>query len=165
MKSIVHDLIVKVSSRLVEEIDMGKTKLYLAADYDIYRNTKITAEGVSVPKSLKGVVLYSNNEGFPAYHGKKDAKGKYYPTNHQRSYTTMLDQPIEVKDGDTAYFHYLTLSDNNYLGKDEEGFELYRCGYDNLFCYVREGKIHMVNGWVAVTPLKDEDFDSEKVFD
>jgi co-chaperonin GroES (HSP10) len=158
MKATVHDVIVRVESRLVEEINMGKTKLYFDPTYDMNRNTKIKGEVVSVPHKLKGTVLYSETEGFPPYHGKKDAEGKYYPTPHQRSYITMEGMPIEIKQGDIAYFHYLTLSDHNYLGKDEEGWELYKCAYDQLFGYVRDKKFHLVNGWIAVSPLKDETY-------
>lgn len=163
MRASYHDLIIKVDQRLIDEIKMGKQKLYLEATYDMYRNTKIKAEVVSVPKRLKGVVLYSETEGFPPYHGRKDQMGNYYPTHHEREYVTMDSQPIEVKEGDSVYFHYLTLQEHNFLGKDEDGMELYKCSYDQLFCYVRDGVVNLVNGWMAVSPLKDDSYQEVEI--
>lgn len=163
MRSIIHQVIIKVDSRLVDEISMGKTKLYLEATYDIYKNTKIKGEVVSVPHKLNGTVLYSETEGYPPYHGKKDNEGKYYPTNHQTTFITMESQEVKIKVGDTAYFHYLTLSEHNYLGKADDGGELYKCAYDQLFGYVREKNFHLVNGWIAVLPIQDDSFEEIEI--
>ncbi|MDX1628599.1 MAG: hypothetical protein R3345_07860 [Fulvivirga sp.] len=163
MQTKYHDLIVKVDKRLVESIKMGQTQLKLAADFDIYKNTKITAEVVSVPHKLKGIVLYGEDEGFPPYQGRFTSDGKRYPTIHQRKYITMENQPIDIEVGDTVYFHYLTLSDHNYVGKDRDGMELYKCGYDQVFCYVRDGQINMVNGYIAVSALKDDSYEEIEI--
>lgn len=163
MRSAVHNLIIKVDKAINDEIKMGKKTLYINGEYDIYRNKKIAAEVVSVPTKLKGVVLYGKREGHPTYHGKKDKDGKYYPTSYQQSYVTMKDQPINIRKGDTVYFHYLTLSDYNYVGKDEDGMELYLCPYDNVFCYVRNKEISMVNGWVAISPYNDESYEEVEI--
>lgn len=163
MKATMHSVIVKVDKRINDEISMGKTKLYLNGEYDLYKNIKICGEVVSSPKKLNGTVLYGKREGFPPYSGKKDKMGNYNPTPHQHEYVTMVDSPIETKSGDTVYFHYLTLSASTYLGRDDEGLELYRCAYDQIFCIVREGEIRMVNGWVAVTPLQDDSYQEVEI--
>lgn len=163
MRAPIHNLVIKVDKELKDEIQMGNQTLFLNGEYDLYRNKKIKAEVVSVPVKLNGVVLYADREGSPPYHGKKDRDGNYYPTPYQHSYTTMLNQPILVKEGDMVYFHYLTLSDHNFMGKDEEGMLYYLCPYDNLFCYIRDGKISMVNGWIAVSAYLDESYEDVEV--
>jgi co-chaperonin GroES (HSP10) len=174
--SVVHEVIVKVDQRLVDEIKTGKTTLFKDPSYDVYKNTKICAEVVAVPVKLKGTVLYEEDPGFPQPQGRKDRMGNYTQTTHQRSFKTLEGTDIRVRVGDKIYFHYLTLTDQNYLGKDPDGMELYKCGYEQIFCYVRDEEVvqdrdhktifttlTMLNGWVAVKPYFDESYEPVEI--
>ena len=173
-----HTVILKVDDRLIREIKTEKLILSKDPTYDIYKNTKIKAEVVAIPDRLVGNVLYEDSPGFPLPMGKFNRKtGEPYATHYRPKFITMEGATIQVSPGDHVYFHYLTLSPHNFLGKDTEGMELYKCRYDQLFCVIIESRsddsertdcpqrIQMLNGYMAIEPYYDDSYEDIEIPD
>lgn len=157
IKSGINKVLVKVNDRLVREIEMGAKNLILDPSYDVYRNTKITAKVVSVPETIASTVLYEEYVGFP-YPTRVDDTGKRHPIDFTPKMAVNEGPPL-VEPGDTIYFHYLSLSKNNYLCQSDDGLDVYMIGYEQIFCRVRKGIIKMLNGFIAVTPFWDDGYE------
>lgn len=157
MESGINQVIVAVDDRLVRSIALGAKTLEMDPTYDIYRNTKIKATILSVPERISSTVLYEKFVGFP-YPTRVGPTGRRHPINFVPQMAIAF-KVIDIKKGDTIYFHYLSLSASNYLGRSKDGLELYKIGYEQLFCRVRGGKITMLNGFVAVSSFWDESYE------
>ncbi|KKN63256.1 hypothetical protein LCGC14_0503740 [marine sediment metagenome] len=168
IKAAYGHVIVKVDDPMVTNINHGKLILKFDPTYDMYRNVKIAAEVVSPAAKLPKTPFFTINPGFPKPMLPIQSYGNY-PTSFTYTYVKTDMQPNQVEAGDLAYFHYLTLHENNYLGKDEKGMEYYKCSYDNIFCVfkghltktraVKEWKHYcydknptMTNGYILVEP-------------
>jgi len=158
MKAGINWVLVKVDGRLKEDISMGSQKLYLDPTYDIYRHTKITAEVIAVPERLAGTVLYEKSIGHPQPARNDPETGRRYPIKFQPEMATSADVTPEIRKGDIVYFHYLSLSKDHFMGKDGD-MEIYKVGYQQLFCRVRDGVIYMLNGIIAVEAAWDESYE------
>lgn len=89
----------------------------------------------------------------PAY--EKVAKQAYRCGNYTERYEYYNDK-TDIKVGDKIYFPYTTLLDDlNYVDEDGE-FIYYRVPVESIYCYVRDGKITMVNGWIFVESVTKE---------
>jgi len=60
---------------------------------------------------------------------------------------------MDLQVGDKVYFHYLTVDPNNLVEVD--GKDYYQVDYFNIFCYKRDGEMHMTNEWCLVEPVED----------
>lgn len=157
MRSGINKIIVTVEDRLVRDIEMGSKNLILDPTFDIYRNTKITAKVVSVPDNISTTVLYEEYVGHP-YPTRVNDTGKRHPIDFTPK-MAVNEGPPQVEPGDVIYFHYLSLSKGNYLGRDDDGKEIYMIGYEQIFCRVRKGELTMLNGFIAVSAVWDEGYE------
>ena len=80
---------------------------------------------------------------------------KFNPTLNARIYGTVvaiapsLSFAEELRLGDTLYFHYNVVEDSHIDG------DLYNVEEDRIFCYVRDGVIHLVNDWALLEPYEE----------
>jgi len=67
--------------------------------------------------------------------------------------------PIELKEGDKVFFHYLQISSaisNSHL-LTIDGKQHIFIRYDQCFCAVRDEEFVMLNGWMLLEPIDQED--------
>ena len=83
---------------------------------------------------------------------------------HTHTFYTAADCDIDIKVGDTIYFHFLAIqyeqfgrASQTYLNRDEEGYEYHQIKVDNLMAVVRDGNLIPLLGRVFAKPLKDLD--------
>lgn len=62
--------------------------------------------------------------------------------------------PTDIKVGDTAYFHYLSLNKMNIVEFNKKKY--LRVRYDKVIAVVRDGNIIPVSGWLLIQPKKKE---------
>ena len=137
-------------------------------------NVRTSGIVVAVPHNLTPVTLYENYLGTPRYSHHitheviKDAirrmpkklrgnygRNMYNPGNPSESFQHQPNNP-EIEVGDKIYFEYNVLIDSAaYVDEDEDGI-VYKVPYQSIYCYVREDKITMVNGWVFVESIRRE---------
>ena len=144
--------IIKVESAVLDDIEYGVLKLKKDTSYDLYRNLRIAGEVVDADSRNRSSVLFEDSPGFPLPINRGIAR-----------YITADVMESGVRAGDTAYFNYLTLRPHNYLGKDTDGYELYKCENDQIFCVVRDGEIRMLNGWILVRPFYKGDLEDIEI--
>ena len=109
-------------------------------------NNQIQIEG--------GTVLWLDTSYKPLHHvsisGRVEAvPGLLSPSHYAHSKSTM-----DLQVGDKVYFNYLTIHPDSLVWHNEK--EYYQVEYFNIYCYIREGKMHMTNDWCFVEPLEDE---------
>ena len=84
---------------------------------------------------------------------------KYRSSPWEPEFTRNNDQKILCKPGDTAWFHYLSLSKESYMGQDGSNQRYYRIPYESIFCFITPGNVtHMINGYVQVEQYWSKDF-------
>lgn len=164
--------------------DQGQ-KLHLirptfTGDSDSLKMNRIYGQVVSIPDKLEGLEPYFRNyPGFPppAPYRTSDNLARSLTRNHQRKltdeekarvhnfynctpYSDTYVRPtnIDIEVGDKVYFHYLTICDQNYMGKDSDGMKLFRVSYDKIICKVLDGDIIPVNGFILVEPFFGEGY-------
>ena len=64
-----------------------------------------------------------------------------------------MNTEVELEPGDTVYTHHFINDEQHALNVD--GMELSYMAYNQLFARVRNGKIHMVNDFVLVEPIRE----------
>ena len=62
---------------------------------------------------------------------------------------------INLKEGDKVYFHHHCIDEK--MSSSFGGDNIYKVNYDQIYCYVRDGKIIMTQDYVFVKPIKTED--------
>ncbi|MAN01704.1 MAG: hypothetical protein CMI35_01390, partial [Owenweeksia sp.] len=118
---VLNTVLVRCSNTYQDEVTVGDTKLLLDTSFRPEWHRKIAAEVVAVPRKL--------DTRHYAYRGLELG---------------------EIEAGDTIYFHYFGLMEENRVSADQE---LYAIPYHEIFCKVSEGVITALNGWVLVEPL------------
>lgn len=133
---------------------------------------------IAAPERLNPINLYENYLGTPRYtphvsheiikdaimrmpknQKKNYGRNMYYPGNPPDSYQKQPNNP-EIKVGDKIYFEYNVLLDESaFVERDDDG-EVYKIPYQSIYCFVREGKITMINGWVFVKSVQHEEVKS-----
>jgi hypothetical protein len=140
-------------------------------------HVRTSAIVINAPSHLRPVILREEYLGTPRYSPRMDhddirytfskmppkerkklerfGNSFYRCGNPPDAYEAQPDSP-EVRVGDTVHFEYATLlNDANRIDTDGEGM-VYRVPYQSIYCYVREGRITMINGWVFVEPTVKE---------
>lgn len=190
MRTVSDYLIVKVKSELNDFLGVIKDEfgndheLVLDPTWRPTHHARISAEVVAVPEYLSGQdhPLYQKYPGCPTPFGYRSHDtinlqletlppkyrvttkipymcGKYIPEMQ-----THLGTEVEVKIGDEIYFHYNCLLDpSNFIAREESGDLLYRIHYAQVFCYVRQGEINMINSYVLVSPVFSGDTEQIEV--
>lgn len=185
MKAFNDYVIVKVDSELetfaglIKDENGNEIRLILNPNFRPTHNAKICARVISVPKHLTGKnsPLYEIGPGYPkpsSYRGAthilnvlKNIPRKYRAKTvipyrcgmYEPKMQTHKGLKIDVQPNDTVYFHYnMLLNEHNYLFRDpSDGFLVYKIPYTSLFCRVRNRKITMLNSFVLVSEVPDED--------
>lgn len=159
----------------------GETKeIYVDPSFRETHHSRICAEVVTLPQYLSGdTIIYENYPGTPrplTYRGHDDvllqiktlAPKRRRPENihppvcgtFEPTFTTLKDEPVRIKKGDTVYFHYnVLLTETNFMYREENGQLIYKLHYEQLFCYVRDGKITMLNGYVLVSEYFEDNME------
>ncbi len=190
MRTISDYVIVRVQSELNDFLGVIKDEhgndheLVLDPTWRPTHHARISAEVVAVPEYLSGQdhPLYEKYKGCPkplAYRShdtiqsqletlppkyRATTKIPYICGRHVVEMQTHLGVPVEVIPGDEIYFHYNCLLDpSNFIAREDDGNLLYRIHYAQIFCYVREGEINMVNAYVLVSPVFDGDAEAIEV--
>jgi len=186
-----NDVIVTSQTEEEETLEKGSLKLIKGVHRgeDKYRSKRIYGTVVAIPYKLRPERIHQVDKQFPkgtvAFSGeriqeqviayenimgrtlqakeRKKHKDRYISSPYEPKFTYNTDQPILGRPGDTAWFHYLALSDQNYLGQDEKHQRYYRVPYENIFAFSNSKGITMVNGYVQVKPYWNSDFEEIEV--
>lgn len=128
--------------KLVDDVTPGG----VFKDIRFNKHGKVTICGrvVAVPDLGNDEVLYEEFDGLP-----------YHKTDRARFHRA-FEYPCTGKEGDIAYFHYLTLEQTHNHIFTESGEIIYRVPLADVFCWIREGKIIMNFNWVLGTPFFGE---------
>jgi len=168
----------------------SKIDLVLDTSYDPYKHVTISGTVVSCPVTFSPDIFLHDNypgipfptpykdenycrqqvERIPDYQITKRRKVKnmaYKPALFTPNYTTLREKVRpELKEGDQIWFHYLTIHDENFVRKNEDGSKLYKVRYESVFCYKRKDTLRMLSGWVLVRqifePFKEVNVDGKK---
>jgi co-chaperonin GroES (HSP10) len=184
-----HDVLVRSNTETDDVVKLDKVTLFKDTSYDPHRSKRIYGEVVALPYRLRGSREHQEELIFPEAKGyfggesiarqaikqsqiyrralnvaeEKKFRSRYSSGHYEPSYTLISDQPIQGKPGDRAYFHYLALSDESYMGQDLEHNRYYRVPYDTIFCFVRGGVTYMANGYMQVEPYWNEEYQEIEV--
>ena len=66
-----------------------------------------------------------------------------------------VEDNITLKEGDKVYFHHFCIDER--MSSEFGGENIYKVNYDQIYCYVRDGKITMTQDYVFVEPIQLED--------
>tara|TARA_R100001463_G_scaffold23312_1_gene56005 strand:+ start:917 stop:1489 length:573 start_codon:yes stop_codon:yes gene_type:complete len=66
-----------------------------------------------------------------------------------------VEDGITLKEGDRVYFHHHVIDER--MASQFGGENIYKVNYDQIYCYVRDGKITMTQDYVFVKPTQTED--------
>lgn len=113
-------------------------KIYIDVTYEEEQHAATECEIISVPDKL------------------------FYSTDKKhRDRSVNFDTDMEIQPGDKVYIHYLAsitaIKDQKSL-TDDEGNIYYFINYHDLFASTRGEKVIMLNGYIAVEPVKDENY-------
>lgn len=117
----------------------------------------------------KKIVFKSGGELFidPTYEPEKHHKvsgivkavpDTLYFNNKDIETSSEFNVPIELKEGDEVFFHYLqihyAITENRILTIDGKLHIFVR--YDSCFCAIREEEMVMLNGWILLEPYGED---------
>lgn len=183
MKTVADYVLVRVASELndflgVIKDENGKdVKLVINPNWQPTRHARICGEVIAVPEYLSGMdsPLYEHYPGSPkptVYRGhdainrqmemtppkyRTTTKIPYVCGRYTPQHQTHFGTPVETKVKDVVYFHYLSLlREENFLYREKEGSLVYRIHYSQIFCFVRDGEMTMLNAFVLVVPYYEE---------
>tara|TARA_Y100001938_G_C8086366_1_gene432305 strand:+ start:2165 stop:2746 length:582 start_codon:yes stop_codon:yes gene_type:complete len=66
-----------------------------------------------------------------------------------------VEDNLTLKKGDKVYFHHHVIDER--MASEFGGDNIYKAHYDQIYCYVRDGKITMLQDYVFVEPIELED--------
>lgn len=143
----------KVDSKLTNEKG-EKIEFYFDPSFEPYKYVKTKAKVVGVPSEYISDILTAKQNNFPR---SREDKIVFY---------TAKDFPkLDLKVGDTAYFHYLSLRPDTEeqlsLSYVKDG--VHKVNNKELHCYVRDGEITMVFGNVLISAMWDNSVEDVKV--
>ena len=115
-------------------------EIHLDPSYDPQRHARISGKVVAVPDKLSRFPIAQVTAGMPAYYSSSTFR-----------YKRRCDIAMEVKVGDTVYFHFNTLAAMNGK-KNRVGENLYKVAYESIICSVRDGEIIMIGGYTLIKP-------------
>jgi co-chaperonin GroES (HSP10) len=191
-----------IQTNIVDK-DGKKIELILDTNYGDgvrtrYMYNRIYGEVVSAPKALsKAMGAYHPYVGWPpkfTYRGhdfiqaqerrqylERDLPVPQYVVDSLKAayrcstyeMQSFNDPEVKVREGDKVYFHYLSIHNDNYLGRSEDGMKLFKVRHDHIFCKVYnmmmcgitnpEDVIVMLNNYCLVSPYYGEDFKEVEV--
>lgn len=115
--------------------------LQLDTDFNKYENAVQQGEIVFVPSAI-------------TKHSKRynHIQGQYEESGFRNNF--------KIQEGDKVYFHHFVVDPRGSAIINEE--ELFQCHYRDIYCVVRDGKIHMIENWVLISPIKETEDDYNK---
>ena len=159
--------------------------------YHKQKGKRIWAEVVGVPYKLRPIRIHQTNTIYPKAHQsfsgdiiqvqvyayqkqikrtlqEKELKvfmDRFRSSPWEPEFTRNDDQFIMCKPGDIAWFHYLALSDDSYMGQDDDHNRYYRVPYEAIYCFeINKGAgVIMVNGYVLIEEYWSKDYEEIKV--
>lgn len=157
-------LIIKFKNQFNDEDPNG---LKVDTTYNPEHHIRISAEVVGVPPRFESPTLAHKYPGSPpprSYSHKSKMTSLYY---HKHTFYTAEDCDIDIRVGDTIYFHYLAIqyeqfgrASQTYLNRDDEGYEYHQIQVDTLMAVLRDGNIIPLLGRVFAKPLQEDDLDN-----
>lgn len=184
-----NEVLIQSDTEVDDVISTGKVTLFKDTTYDHHRSKRIYGTVAALPYRLSTERIHQEDNFYPVarqyFPGEaisrqavaqsrqfrrllntaeeRKLRSRYSCGIYEPEYTRLDHQPIEGQIGDKAYFHYLALSNDTYIGQDEDHKRYYRVPYQNIFCFVRDGRTTMVNGYVQVEPYWNEDYQEIEV--
>ncbi len=177
MRSTNDFIFIKIDSEYEEKVSRGTLELELmsfdkviidqADDSITYNNLihkRVQGKVVSIPEKLSSNILsYQKYPGLPqpnryVSHDMIQQHGtqllQYDCSLWEPEYYKYCDIPQEVQVGDTVYFHFMTVEPENRV--KEGGEKIYKLGYQNIFCIVRNGEIIATSGYCLIEAIYPE---------
>lgn len=175
-------VIVAVDSQYNDEVFLNSdTRLVINPNWRPTHNARICGRVLNAPEFLTGrdSVLHEKYPGSPRpmiYRGHEEIERRVLSMpKHERKhwhlttpyrcgsfepeYETLNGVDPEIEKDGLVYFHYGTLlDDENYLMRyntDQGNQLIYRVPYSEIFCFVKGGKIKMLNSYVFVSQVID----------
>lgn len=141
-----------------------KDGIKLDTTYKPEHHIRISAEVVAVPKRFEGGIINQHYEGSPAPRNYSSKRKDYQLYYHETPFYDVSDAEMDVRVGDTVYFHYLAIDyeqfereSKTYIIRDEEGYEYHQIAVEMLFCTVRDNTITPLLGKVFVEQIVQEE--------
>tara|TARA_R110001592_G_scaffold108024_1_gene302128 strand:- start:32046 stop:32627 length:582 start_codon:yes stop_codon:yes gene_type:complete len=72
-----------------------------------------------------------------------------------KSIRKRVDDGYSLKKGDKVYFHHFCIDEK--MASEFGGENIYKVNYEQIYCFVRDGKITMTMDYVLVEPVQLED--------
>jgi len=182
-------VLVRANKTVEDTIKVGDKELFKDYTFDKYKSKKIYAEVVAVPFAIRPTRNHQTDHEWPkgtqsfggdviqlqihAYQNvirrrlqekeTKEFTKKYRSGPYEPEFTRNNEQSMLASAGDTAWFHYLALSDESYMGQDLKQNRYYKIPYEVIFCFTNDNVVKMANGFLQVEPYWDKDFDEIEV--
>ena len=72
-----------------------------------------------------------------------------------KSIRKRVDDGYNLKKGDKVYFHHFCIDEK--MASEFGGENIYKINYEQIYCFIRDGKITMTMDYVFVEPVQLED--------
>ncbi len=185
LKSNDNYVLVEVDSEKDETHKAGDKIIHLynrKGHVDTYQNNRIYGTVVGVPAKLNTIPIRQKYLGSPRpqiFTGHDILKrmeksivgevGRKITAEQQKyireeyncgggEYEYIYEKEIKIKKGDRVYFHFMSINDYNWMGRSDGG-KIYKIRYEQLYCFVRDGNIGMLNGHIFIDPYFDEAYE------
>ncbi len=158
-------LIIKLKGNFNDTIKMGNDlDFQIDTSYNPTHHIRIEGEVVGVPERIESNPLTQVYAGLPTpkQYAPAPVRNLYH---HAPKWLHTEDTEFDLQEGDKVYFHYNAIDFiNNYtendgtslLGIDNDGYEYHQMAIEMAHCYIRDGKLKMLNGKVLVKQLNEE---------
>ena len=98
-----------------------------------------------------GVQIYLDTSYDRYVNARQYGTVKYISVNIQKR----VDDGIKLKEVDKVYFHHHVIDER--MTSEFGGENIYKVHYDQLYCFVRDNEISMLQDYVFVEPIQLED--------
>jgi co-chaperonin GroES (HSP10) len=158
----------KTDKILEDEAEMSDgTKIFVDTRFEEYKHAKIYGEVIAVPLKLSGHRLYYQNDIEQADYGRHVShedlrrkelnghevnRGMYRCFGYTPKFITRNHIQMDIKIGDTVYFHYDQIKNKSNHKFDIEGFSVFQVPIDKVLCVVRDGVIIPQGEWLLIDP-------------
>lgn len=131
-------MITSPSNKVFLTVDKTKNDFYKHGSLELV-NPGMTE--TQFDNAIQEGVVYS----MPSYLKYKDYKGDRVEKRND----------VKVEKGDKIYFHHFVVQDDCKINHEEQ--ELYICDYESVYCMVKDGKIEMMEDYILVAPITEDE--------
>jgi hypothetical protein len=126
-------ILIEVGSEFNNKVKIGEVDFDLDTSFEKEKHSVVNGRVITPPKSIY-------------YNPKPEVQSIEYKV------------PLEVRQGDVIYFHYLAISNAEADGRlFKQDNKLYMfIMYDRVYCVERDNEVFGINGWLMVEPLPYE---------